>query len=275
MFRLSFVQACQRYFHNTFLFGGIGSVVCVFFLCHNAFNCKVLKSFIAAALFYCVLFVLMFLYYLIKNAVHLWTERTSLGKSFVLTEQILCDCKKITAQTSEKELNDVLQRICNLLRTYLEGRYNCACCVSINVPVSDDGAMNQLVLQNLMIDQNHCGRRNEKYLYKEHYAIENSSYSYVLGKLSALKSKCYYINNNIPKDKNYLSSLTDCFESGLPFKSEILFPIIPLRGEGNAPKDPELKGFLRVDSIDINKFTCSKVDESFFNIILDSIFNII
>jgi putative methionine-R-sulfoxide reductase with GAF domain len=102
--------------------------------------------------------------------------------------------------------------------------------------------------------------------------VGNTPYQHVVNQLIRHSTKVAYINNNIPEAKDYLNTSKINEETVLPYKSEIVYPIMPLkRGE----TDSVMCGFLCVDCDKIEKFDEKRYDVPVIESIIDNLYELL
>ena len=143
--------------------------------------------------------------------------------------------------------------ICNGLQLVFNNLTKSNCSVSIKIPVKDSKIDEKSSLKNLTRDQKNSFRDTKKYEELKHTIIGNTAFTNTFNKVLNNSKNKYYLNNNISKDQNYNNTSRDCYPDGmLPYKSEIVFPIVPIlsREKGNY----DCQGFICIDSDTENAF---------------------
>lgn len=111
--------------------------------------------------------------------------------------------------------------------------YSVSIKVSPNQPKIATGAnLNDIELVNLFRDISSFqdDTRNET-LYSEthHLVSNNTAYKRIINSVCEKAKLCVYINNDVESDCDYLTSSRLCYTQGkIPYKSELVIPIIPL-----------------------------------------------
>lgn len=172
----------------------------------------------------------------------------------------------------DDRLMKVLKKICNELKQFFDNKTSAKCGVSIKVTLSKDGEITSWKFRNLCRDDKNTCRDTEEYLRAEHTVVGNTPYQHVVNQLIRHSTKVAYINNNIPEAKDYLNTSKIKEETVLPYKSELVYPIMPLkRGE----VDPEMCGFLCVDCDRIEKFDEKRYDVPVVESIVDNLYELL
>jgi hypothetical protein len=160
--------------------------------------------------------------------------------------------------------------MCDTLRVIFERKTHAECSVSIKVPVKNK-IQEDAVLKNLCRDSGHLNRDTTKYNETIHTIIGNTPFCYILNNvLKANKNGYHYVNNDIMSTSTYQNTSIDVYTDGiLPYKSELVYPIIPMVGEYN------MLGFICIDCNCKNKFTDTKYDIPMIEGVADGLYNIL
>lgn len=152
---------------------------------------------------------------------------------------------------------------CDTLHDFYNGKTKAKCCISIKVPIKkveldDESQLSTLSFVNLCRDSHHPMRDNPKYKSTIHTVIGNSAYNAVINNIlkdyrnnPTGKKTIGYVNNNIPEDNHYKTT-SPYDENNIPYKSELVFPLIPIKASES--KKYVLVGFICIDCDDIDKF---------------------
>ena len=172
----------------------------------------------------------------------------------------------------DDSLMKVLKKICNELKQFFDDKTSAKCGVSIKVTLSKDKEITSWKFRNLCRDDKNTCRDTEEYLRTEHTVVGNTPYQHVVNQLIRHSTKVAYINNNIPEAKDYLNTSKINEETVLPYKSEIVYPIMPLkRGE----TDSVMCGFICVDCDKIEKFDEKRYDVPVIESIIDNLYELL
>ncbi len=172
----------------------------------------------------------------------------------------------------DDNLMKVLKTICNELKQFFDNKTSAKCGVSIKVTLSKDKEITSWKFRNLCRDDKNTCRDTAEYLRAEHTVVGNTPYQHVVNQLIRHSTKVAYINNNIPEAKDYLNTSKINEETILPYKSELVYPIMPLkRGE----VDSVMCGFLCVDCDKIEKFDEKRYDVPVIESIIDNLYELL
>ena len=181
--------------------------------------------------------------------------------------------RRLEEKTNET-LKIVLISLCDSVQKAFNGKNYCDCSVSIKVPIN--GALTgQSSVINFCRDSEHSEKRDTpNYQTVDHTIIGNTAFHKVLNKVVKNNPKgFFYLNNNIPKTTDYDNTSKEAYPNEeLPYKSEIVVPIIPIERENS--KKYETLGYLCVDCEKINKFE-EKYDVPFIEGVADGIYDLL
>lgn len=186
--------------------------------------------------------------------------------------------KLIDAQLDEPNQNKALSDLCDQIKYIFDKITKSNCCVSIkllshkdiNKPLSKEEIVNLEVI-NLVRDRNHSARDTEKYKETHHIIRENTAFNAAISQLN--KTKQFYLNNNVDLNNGYIttSPLQNPDDEELPYKSELVFPIVKNIKDNTFL----LRGFLCIDSDKLNSFRTKNIEIELCEIFSHSLFNII
>lgn len=161
-----------------------------------------------------------------------------------------------------------LVKTCDAIKIMFETKTKSNCSVSIKLLAKDN-----LYTQNLAEVKNICRdskskekRDKKKYDEIKHYITANTPFQTIVTRVLVNNKKQYYINNSIPNTTEYYNSSKSVWDDGLPYKSELVVPLMPLEADDNSKNDYKIKGFLCVDSSNEYRF-----DEKFDPPLIQSI----
>lgn len=121
--------------------------------------------------------------------------------------------------------------------------------------------------------ENDSSRKDELYNNQLHTVEGNTAYRKVVESILSASNTCYYVNNDIKKDQSYLSTSKDCYENGvLPYSSELVIPIIPLKERNNSAY---LIGMLCITSNKVNGFIMQDLEYRIMTSLADGLYNIL
>lgn len=182
---------------------------------------------------------------------------------------------------------EALGHLCDELKRIFDRKTGAQCGVSIKVLRHSDKnhgpitkkTVGEYTVENLSRDSAHSSRDSEEYIGAEHALIENTPYIMVINKLCHNSSKPVYINNDIDKaisSNNYLNtSIGIHVENGLPYKSELVYPIIPAKCPSGESHISYMMGFICIDCTEPNKFNKCNSDIILMQDVADAIYDII
>lgn len=175
---------------------------------------------------------------------------------------------------SNEEFVGIMITFCDTLKRIFDKKTNANCCVSIKVPISSGENLESLELCNLCRDSAHRNRDTEQYRNIKHRIIGNTAYSKIVNKiLKGNQKHLAYVNNDINNSSDYENTSIECYPEGvLPYNSELVYPIVPIRG--NETNQKNLKGFICIDCDEANKFDESRYDIPMVQGIADGIYDI-
>ncbi len=169
-------------------------------------------------------------------------------------------------------LMKLLKKICNDLKLFFDNKTHAKCGVSIKVTLSKDKEITSWLFQNLCRDDKSTYRDTEEYQKTAHTVVGNTPYQHVVNKLMNHSTKIAYINNNIPEAKDYLNTSKITEDTVLPYKSELVYPIIPLK---HAKGDPVMCGFICIDCDKVDKFDEKRYDVPVIESIIDNLYELL
>lgn len=151
-------------------------------------------------------------------------------------------------ELSSTELLDTMTNLCDELQKIFHNKKDLLCSVSIKVIRPNDEG----IVENFCRDRKIKGRDTIQYINTKHVIGKNTGYHIICQNLLT-NTSTFYLNNDIPNSPDYMNTSMDCYNEGvLPYKSELIVPIIPLvkKETDNFP----LRGFLCVDCKEQNNF---------------------
>lgn len=180
-----------------------------------------------------------------------------------------------TKTTDVEIIKPTLVFMCNQLKTYFDKKTKQSCGISIKIVLKGKTSLSSdAKVYNLCRDSSTTKRDTDVYKKIDHKIFNNSCYNHIFSNLtSSKKSKLFYINNDINGSKDYQNTSKDAYDGGLlPYKSEIVVPIIPLSNE--TPREYSLFGFICVDSPKTSSFD-GHYDLAILQGVADGIYDII
>ena len=170
--------------------------------------------------------------------------------------------------------------MCDNLKKLFDKKTKANCSISIKVPQSGTVRADDSV-ENLCRDTKHSATRDtQKYTEANHTIIGNTAYTKVLNSVQQRdENNFHYINNNISNTPDYQNTSRglrsdDNNADDLPYKSELVYPIIPIQRKKDDDNDYRIWGFICVDCDAINGFD-SKYDKAIIEGVADGVHDIL
>lgn len=230
-----------------------------------------------------IIFLLVFLFYSVKYAImHLHNRFVDSiwGDAIKYLNDAYADIHDLEriSNATQRDYLQALEKICNVLKRIFDRKTGLDCSVSIKLAVSIDDLCQVDPLQtfqfkNICRDSEHYERNNEKYNAVVHTLVKNTPYTECLINLGKANNKYAYINNNIPASQGYLNSSSEVYRHGLPYKSELVYPIIPIKRASSKNNYSDFLGFVCIDCPEINQFDADKYDIPLIEGVVDAIYN--
>ncbi|MFZ2205497.1 MAG: hypothetical protein WAV23_02820 [Minisyncoccia bacterium] len=277
VFYKSFKDTISEKFWN-FIGGGAGSVIAILLIAKNFFDQKPQNSIViglgGVLGIYLFRFVLFFFKHIYKYWYYLYKESVY-GDAIIFLKEAFSWVhwlRKLDEIPDDKFIA-TMAFMCHQLKLIYDKKTNSKCSVSIKVAIETVITANTEVV-NLCRDKNSLHRDTKTYQNTQHLIFANTCFNNILSHLTKnKKSKLYYINNDIPSSKDYENTSKECYIDGiLPYKSELVVPIIPLHIEQD--KVYNLLGFLCVDCSEKSMFD-EKYDLAILQGVADGIYDII
>ena len=260
-----------------FLFGGFGSTVAVFFFGKRIFgNITVVQSIFIGIVFVGLIFSVLLLYYITKELIDWFHKRyieSVWGVAIVKLKDAYAEVHRLRKRQriDAEEFVKVMIDLCDQLKEIFDKKTGANCSVSIKIPLQDVDDMYKIVVRNLCRDSFHPERDTKKYESAKHTVVDNTAYLEVVRKILNKNKTPFYINNNIKESRDYNNSSIGCYsQTGLPYQSELVYPIIPIYND----RDYKMCGFVCVDSDKPNSFDENLYDIPMMQGICDGIYDI-
>ncbi len=177
--------------------------------------------------------------------------------------------------TSEKIMKSGTE-ICTKLKHIYDDITNSNTSVSIKIIVSKGGSLDSDVI-TLCRDNARMMQRKAHYETRKHKVTDNTSFAKILQSFLYNKTEnVFYFSNNLTSENNYSNTSEQYYGTTksnhwtLPYKSEIVVPITPLKKEQD--KDVIMIGFLCMDCDNTNTFN-ETLDIKILQSIADSLFD--
>ena len=271
----------KKTFSNRFwkFFGGsIGSVSAVLLFGHRFLSSTLITSIKIGVLAFLLILIPRFILILFANIfkhLHSVFRESRYGEAIIILKDAFSQIHWLRkTDYNEVDLMQTLIKLCDNLQKLFKNKNLCN--FSVSIKISTTSKMDaRASLKNLCRDSEHkVKRETPNYLSVDHTIIGNTAFSKVLSRVTRDFAKTkYYINNDIPSDAEYENTSKEVYEDGvLPYKSEIVVPIMPLHF---TDKDNwEILGFLCVDCDEKNKFD-EKYDVAIIEGVADGIYDIL
>lgn len=230
-----------------------------------------------------IIFLLVFMFYFIKYTItHLHNKfiDSIWGDAIKYLKDAYADIHALerTTNATQRDYLQALEKICNVLKRIFDKKTGLDCSVSIKLAVSIDDLgpvdpLQSFQFKNICRDSEHYERNNEKYNSVVHTLLKNTPYIECINNLGKANNKYAYINNNIPASQGYQNSSTEAYRHGLPYKSELVYPIIPIKRISSKNNYADFLGFICIDCPEVNQFDAEKYDVPLIEGVVDSIYN--
>ena len=262
-----------------YIFGGVGSIVTVLLLGKNFFNLTVYDSILGGIAAIFIIWFLRLIYLIITNIIsyiHNVYVDSIWGYAIIELKNAYSEVHFLQKKDdiSDVDFMKTMILFCDTLKRIFDKKTKSNCCVSIKVPISLGASLETLELKNLCRDSFHKTRDTDQYKSISHTIIGNTAYTKIVNKLLRGNQKhLAYINNDIHHSIEYENTSRECYENGiLPYKSELVFPIVPIKGNENDRRN--LMGFICIDCNAPYKFDEKRYDIPMIEGIADGIFDI-
>lgn len=257
--------------------GGVGGVVTIFLLGKNFFDLSPLDSAILGAGVFLGI-VLIRLFYLVFVEVFV---DSIYGNAIIQLKDAYAEINRLKRINTgdKKEIMEAITTMCNLLKVVFDKKTRSECSISIKVPILDCPISPDSELKNICRDYKHkLIRDTDIYKSQKHTVIGNTAFQVIVSNvLKSERAQFFYLNNNIKKTKHYHNTSKPAYPDGkLPYKSELVFPIIPLLPLNTKATEEKIQiwGFLCIDSNRKNSFN-NRYDVAIVEGVADVIFDVI
>lgn len=262
------------------LLGSFSTSLAIFVVGKSAFDLTIEKSALVGG---CCLFALFFLRFffilLTKTSQYLqfkWRE-SIYGDAIILLKDAFAEIHNLRKnEFNSAEFMAVMIRTCEKLKVIFDKQTKSNCSVSIKVGLARVVDANATV-KNLCRDVNAASRDTEKYIRTKHTVIGNTPFQFIVNSILTQKDrkdKTFYLNNDINAHQDYCNTSRQSYTSGvLPYKCEIVVPIIPLTRE--IPNNYDLLGFICVDCNVAHKFIDKEYSSAILEGVADGLYDII
>lgn len=279
MFKRSFKQAIKGKVWK-FLLGGLGTITTIFLFGKNLFDMETKNSIFYGCVAILAIFLIRYLYFLCMNTVifiHNTYVDSIWGEAIVDLKDAYSEIHYLRKNEnfSDLEFMNTMIVFCDTLKKIFDRKTKANCCVSIKVPIVESDNLETIVLRNLCRDTYHKGRDTEQYMAVKHTIIGNTPYRVIVNKILKKSHKnLAYVNNDIENTRDYDNTSKECNDKGiLPYKSELVFPIIPIKDDDT--KNSKMCGFICIDCNEKGKFDETRYDVPMVEGIADGIYDVI
>lgn len=280
----SFKQASKWKFWKWLITGGSGGLFGSMLFGKNFLDFSIKDSIIYAFGAICLLFAIKFclsicinflkyLHYVYKNSVY--------GDAIILLKDSFSQTHyyRKTLEYNNLEYNDLefmtaILSFCENLRLIFNKTTIGDCSVSIKVPLEDKVVDEKTVFLNLARDKVHQSRDTKNYDNIKHTLLGNTAFSTVFNNVITNSKTKFYVNNKVNETENYLNTSKCLYENEiLPYNSELVFPIIPIKNPNNTNFD--CLGFICIDSTKKDVFSDNRYNVPILEGVADGIFDLI
>lgn len=170
----------------------------------------------------------------VYNLIRLKWIESDWGAAIVILKDAYADIHFLRkSEYGDEELIATLQQLCDKLKLIFDKKTGADCGVSIKVPIQVTQAPETFEFRNLCRDSKHRQRDTEQYGHIRHTVIGNTPYTNIINSIISNSESLAYVNNNIQKTEDYHNTSIDCYpDKKLPYNSEIVYPIVPVKNEG-------------------------------------------
>jgi hypothetical protein len=240
-----------------FFFGSFSGLGAIFFVFKSGFNWTTSDSMMMGVSIVLSCFFIAFLY---QFGIRLYLRFVYSDKESQYGEAILhlrdafsaVHALRRKGGIDDQALSVILLVFCSNLKTIFDKKTSHFCNVSIKVSTKDNITKGGSVV-NISRNVEAQDRDTEKYQKTRHTILGNTAFQHVLIKILANENKLFYINNDIKQAKDYLNTSKSVYKNGLPYSSELVYPIVPHYENGQVRHD-ECLGFICIDCDTANVF---------------------
>lgn len=249
----AFIKAFQWNIGKWVITVGIGILTSVVIpIGKEIFEWNYVTALITAGSALVILYLIRFFLIAIKETIKYFHEvykNSAYGDAIIYLKDSFAEAHyyRKTPGFQENEFIKSMIIFCNNLKIIFDKITHSDCSVSIKVPVTDSKVTEGSVLKNLTRDKEHKGRDTNQYNDIKHTIIGNSAFNNCLNKVISNQQSKFYLNNDVNNSTNYLNTSIACYDDGkLPYNSEIVYPITPIKSLDNENFD--CHGFICIDS---------------------------
>lgn len=278
MWRKSFRQAIKGTVWK-YIAGSLSAGLSILLFGKNFLDMSVEESVILGCCLFIGIFALRYIYFIIRNVlvyIHNVYVDSIWGQAIIDLKDAYSEIHFIRKkeQFDDTEFLNAMIIFCDTLKNIFDRKTKADCCVSIKVPTTDDDKLETLEVKNLCRDTRHISRDTNQYASIKHSIIGNTPYRKIVSKLLKGNQKnLAYVNNDIEHTQDYDNTSIECYSNGiLPYKSELVYPIIPIKGVNS--DNIKMRGFICIDCNQTNKFDENRYDIPMVQGIADGIYDL-
>jgi len=229
-----------------------------FFLAYKTFNETLLMSILEAVLVIILIFIIRFSYFAI-DYYYAFIKKNLYGEAIRLLKEGFSAIHWLRSQEIDREtFISGMEFMLDQLKKIFDAKTKSECAVSIKLSVKAEPMNGESKVINICRDTDSYHRDTPAYTRQRHTIKGNTCFNHICEELGN-EVQAFYVNNNIQNSPDYLNTGKSAYpRQELPYKSEIVVPLIPLYA---TDEDTDLiaLGFLCIDSNKANVFD-SKYD---------------
>ena len=271
----SFKSACHWRLFDYFLGSG-GSLIAILLFYKNIFNKSVGESVLLVVFIFVCIFIARFLFFLFNNCAHyihnayvdsIW------GNAIDILKDLYGHIHFLTRKDfGNEEFMIIISQVCDTIGHLMSSIIDCKCAVSIIVRIVSEDDLLSMKFKLLSYDKAHDYRLKGQEGAGTFSVAGNTAFSRIVNMILSSNPRPFYINNNVHTSKDYDNTRKCIYEGDvLPYKSELVFPIIPLKSSG---KKNELFGFIWIECEKENAFKEDSYSISMMQGIADGIVDV-
>jgi len=262
------------------LVGSASTLLAILAFAKNFLNATIETSIRYGVYFFLALLVLRLILFFLLNVskfLYFTYHESVYGDAIILLRDSFSkihELRKIE-EIDDKEFMEVMIAFCNNLKIIFDKKTKRNSSVSIKVPVK--GNVNEMTNVFNLCRDSVATKTRDTDIYKQanHTIIGNTPYQKIVNNiLQGKKDKLFYKNNDIAGSNDYENTSLGVYADGkLPYKSELVYPLIPHQGDRKA-NNYECIGFICVDCEVKNAFD-DKYDVAIISGVADGIYDTI
>ena len=260
-----------------FFAGSFATILGVFAFGKNFLDMPLRQSIGLGIIIYAGLFtiwILVWLFNSLYKSFKLYFLTSVWGEGILLRNQVFAELNSVgRSRYNEGLALRALVTVCDNTKEFFDTKTGSETSVSIKIPIFFNSEYETMEMRNLCRDSQHFSRDNDKYKSIKHTVIGNTAFYSIVADLRDQKFPLYYLNNNIENTRDYRNTSSACYKDGhLPYKSEIVVPILPLKRDG---RDYQMCGFLCLDSDKAGVFGDARYDIPYLMGIADGLYDVV